>query len=76
MEFDVYEVLGVDEKATAKEIKKAYQKAAMKWHPDRNLEDKENATEKFQEVIQSVDGFNTRSLANSRVAAPGPRDSE
>ena len=45
---DYYELLGVEETATADELKKAYRKAAMKWHPDRNHGNAEEATRVFQ----------------------------
>lgn len=51
---DYYEVLGVDKNATADELKKAYRKLALKYHPDRNPGDKE-AEEKFKEAAEAYD---------------------
>lgn len=51
---DYYEVLGVPRTATADEIKSAYRKLAMKYHPDRNPGDKA-AEEKFKEAAEAYD---------------------
>ena len=51
---DYYEVLGVERNADAETIKKAYRKAAIKFHPDKNPGDKE-AEEKFKEAAEAYD---------------------
>ena len=51
---DYYEVLGVEKNATEQDIKKAYRKLAMKYHPDRNKDNKE-AEEKFKEVSEAYE---------------------
>ena len=50
---DYYEILGVAREASAEQIKSAYRKAALQWHPDRNPEKKEEAEHKFREASEA-----------------------
>ena len=51
---DYYEILEISKDASADEIKKAYRKMALKYHPDRNPDDK-NAEEKFKEAAEAYE---------------------
>lgn len=54
---DYYEILGVDRNATKDDLKKAYRKLAMQYHPDRNPDNKE-AEEKFKEAAEAYEILN------------------
>lgn len=52
---NLYTVLGVDRGASEQEIAKAYKKAAVKWHPDKNPDNQEKATENFQKISEAYE---------------------
>lgn len=54
-EKDFYKVLGVEKGANEDELKKAYRKLAMQFHPDRNKDDPAKAEEKFKEINEAYD---------------------
>lgn len=54
-EINYYEVLQLPKNSSDAEIKKAYRKLAMKWHPDKNPENAEEAAKKFQEIGEAYD---------------------
>jgi DnaJ-class molecular chaperone len=49
----LYDVLGINTDATADDIKKAYKALSKQWHPDKNPNNKEEATKKFQEIAEA-----------------------
>jgi molecular chaperone DnaJ len=53
MKRDYYQVLGVSREASEEEIKKAYRRLALKYHPDRNPDDHEAAEERFKEIVEA-----------------------
>ncbi|XP_075778862.1 dnaJ homolog subfamily B member 6 isoform X2 [Pelodiscus sinensis] len=52
---DYYEVLGVHKHASPEDIKKAYRKLALKWHPDKNPDNKEEAERRFKQVAEAYE---------------------
>ncbi len=52
---DWYKVLGLSNMASAADIKRAYKKLALQWHPDKNVENKEEAENKFREVAEAYE---------------------
>jgi molecular chaperone DnaJ len=61
---DLYEILGVNRDASEDELKKAYRKLAMKYHPDRNPDNKD-AEDKFKEAKEA---YEILTDANKRAA--------
>jgi len=52
---DYYGILGVGKNVSEEELKKAYKKQALKWHPDRNQGNKEQAEEKFKDIAEAYE---------------------
>ncbi|XP_015232960.1 PREDICTED: dnaJ homolog subfamily B member 6 isoform X1 [Cyprinodon variegatus] len=62
---EYYQILGVQRNATQDDIKKAYRKLALKWHPDKNPDNKEEAERRFKELSEAYEVLsdeNKRSL--------------
>ena len=50
-----YKILGVNKTSSYDDIKKSYRKLALKWHPDKNPNNKEEASNKFKEISEAYD---------------------
>lgn len=61
---DYYQVLGVPRHASSEDIKKAYRKMALKWHPDKNLDNKDIADRKFKEVAEAYEVLSDQQKRN------------
>jgi len=57
---DPYQILDIPKTTTQDEIKKAFKKLALRWHPDKNLDNTEEAEEKFKEISNAYEKINTR----------------
>ncbi|NXQ32892.1 DNJB8 protein, partial [Alaudala cheleensis] len=73
---DYYKVLGLQKDASQDDIKKSYHKLALKWHPDKNPRNKEEAEKKFKEIVEAYEILSDpqkrsvydKSLEESRVS--------
>lgn len=52
---DYYKILQVDKNAKDEDLKKAYRKLAMKWHPDKNPTNKKDAEAKFKQISEAYE---------------------
>jgi molecular chaperone DnaJ len=68
---DYYKTLGVEKRATADEIKKAYRKLARRYHPDRNPDDKQSEA-RFKEISQAYDVLGDPEKRKQYDSASGP----
>lgn len=55
MGVDYYNILKVNRNATEDDLKKAYRRLAMKWHPDKNPNDKKEAEAKFKQISEAYE---------------------
>ena len=65
MGVDYYKILQVDRNAKDDDLKKAYRKLAMKWHPDKNPNNKKEAEAKFKQISEAYDVKSSKPLLSS-----------
>jgi len=66
MGVDYYDILKVDRNAKEEDLKKAYRKLAMKWHPDKNPNNKKEAEAKFKQISEA---YEVLPILNSAISA-------
>ena len=71
-EVNYYDTLGVPKGANENEIKKAYRKLAMKWHPDKNPDIADEASKKFQEIGEAYDVLSDPAARETCALNPTP----
>ncbi|RDB20790.1 J protein JJJ1 [Hypsizygus marmoreus] len=64
-QMDFYEVLDIDENATGEDIKRAYYKRSREHHPDKNLDDRDGATQRFTRILEA---YERRAMYNAARA--------
>ncbi|KAK4359343.1 hypothetical protein RND71_021572 [Anisodus tanguticus] len=74
MGVDYYKVLQVDRNAKEDDMKKAYRKLAMKWHPDKNPNNKKDAESKFKQISEAYDGLKGQVPPPGAGGFPGTSD--
>lgn len=74
MGVDYYNILKVNRHATDEDIKKAYRKLAMTWHPDKNPTNKQEAEAKFKQISEAYEAshliLSSRVLFLGRLCSP------
>lgn len=55
MEKSYYDILGIGKDASDEQVKKAYRKLALKWHPDKNPDNQSEAEKKFKEISEAYE---------------------
>jgi DnaJ-class molecular chaperone len=64
MSKDYYKILEINEKANDDEIKKSFKKLSLKYHPDRNPENKEECEAKYKEIVEAYEVLNDKTKKN------------
>uniref|UniRef100_A0A3B4BH34 J domain-containing protein n=1 Tax=Periophthalmus magnuspinnatus TaxID=409849 RepID=A0A3B4BH34_9GOBI len=62
---DYYKILGVPKTASQEDIRKAYKQLALRWHPDKNPDNKEEAEKKFKELAEAYEVLSDKSRRDS-----------